>query len=112
MRAEPRAKRLEVAHQLARLEPRGAVERHVLEHVREPALVLGFVHRAGLHGQAQQHLVGGARIPADEELQPVGQHAGPHAGIDRERRLQVLAAGHPRQPEEEERDDRCAAHAA
>ena len=57
VRAEPRADRLEIADQLARLEMRAAVERHVLEHVREPALIVGLVDRAGLHRQAQQRAI-------------------------------------------------------
>ena len=43
MRAEARADRLEERHQLAGLEVLGAVERHVLEEVREPALVVVFL---------------------------------------------------------------------
>jgi hypothetical protein len=45
---EPGADRLEVADQLPGLEVRRPVEGHVLEHVREAALIVGLVYRARL----------------------------------------------------------------
>ena len=68
MRPEPRAGRLEVRDQLAGLEVRAAVERHVLEHVREPLLVVGLVERSGLDRQPQQHALGRAPVLADEDI--------------------------------------------
>ena len=53
MRAERHADRFEVGDELARFEVRRPVERHVLEHVREPALIVGFVDRAGLHRESE-----------------------------------------------------------
>jgi len=43
VRPEARADRLEVRHQLARLEVGAAVERHVLDQVREAELIFRFV---------------------------------------------------------------------
>ena len=81
---------------------RGAVERHVLEHVRQPALVIVFEHRAGLDRQPQQHaplrsgvladVVGEAvRQPADGDRLVDGQDA-----VERRQRLLGLRCALPR----------------
>ena len=54
MRPEPGADRFEVRDELARLEMRAAVERHVLDEVREPLLIVGLVERAGLDREPQR----------------------------------------------------------
>ena len=43
MRSEPRPDRLEGRDELARLEMRAAVERHVLDEMGEPLLIVGLV---------------------------------------------------------------------
>ena len=85
MRAEARADRLEERHQLARLEVLGAVERHVLEEVREPALIGLLLDGAGIDGQPHRHALGRARILPDEVAEAVRQLAGLHRRIDRQR---------------------------
>ena len=62
VRPEPRADRFEIRDELPGLEVLAAVERHVLEEVREPLLVVGLVEGAGLHRQPEQHAAGGPRI--------------------------------------------------
>ena len=64
MRAEARADRFEERHQLARLEVLGAVEGHVLEEVREAALIGILLDRAGVDGQPHRHALGGPRCSA------------------------------------------------
>ena len=54
---------------------RGAVERHVLEHVREAALVVVFEHRAGLDRQSQQDAPFRPGVPADVVGEAVRQPA-------------------------------------
>ncbi len=75
VRTEAGPCQLEVRHELARLEMRGAVERHVLEHVRQPALVIVFEHRAGLDRQAQQDALLRSGVPADVVGEAVRQPA-------------------------------------
>ena len=73
VRSETGANRLERRHQRARLEMRAAVERHVLDEVREPLLVVGLLDRAGLDHQPQRHPFLGPPVLPDEVLQPVRQ---------------------------------------
>ena len=87
VRAEPGAEALEVADELAGLEVGAAVERHVLDEVREPLLVVGFLERPRLHGQPQRYALFRAPVAPDEVLEPVRQRPRP----DRRRR----AAGRP-----------------
>jgi hypothetical protein len=51
MRAEARSNRLKIGDQLAGLEMRAPVERHVLDEVRQPLLIVALVQRAGLDRQ-------------------------------------------------------------
>ena len=90
VRAEPRADRLQVLHQLARLELGAAVEGHVLEHVRQAALVVGLVVGAGPHRQTQQDAVAGPRVVADEIDEAVGQASGGDGRVERQRRREIL----------------------
>ena len=85
VRAEARAGGLEERDQLAGLEVLRAVERHVLEQVREPALVVVFEHRAGLHGQPHQHPLFRARVLAHVVAQAVGQRADGHRRVGGQR---------------------------
>ena len=66
VRAEARANGLEEPHQLARLEVLGAVERHVLEEVRQAALVGLFLQRADVHGQPHRDAIGRPAVLANE----------------------------------------------
>ena len=50
---EGHAHRLEVVDEFSGLEVGGAIEGHVLEHVRQPALVVRLVDGPGLHGQPE-----------------------------------------------------------
>ena len=84
VRPEARADRLEVRDQLAGLEVRAPVERHVLEHVREPLLVVRFVERSGLDRQPQQHALGRATVLADEIFEAVRQRARHDRRIERQ----------------------------
>ena len=72
VRSKTRPDRLEVAHQLPRPEVRGPVERHVLEQVREAALIVGLVDRARLDGEPQHCAIFRKVVSADKELQAVG----------------------------------------
>ena len=63
----------------------GAVERHVLEEVRETALVGLFLQRTRVHRQPQRDALGRTPVVADEELEAVGQLPGPHGRIHRQR---------------------------
>ena len=60
-----------------------ALELHVLDEVREAALVLVFEHRPRLHDQPQFGLFRGLAVRADVEAQAVGQAADEHLRIDR-----------------------------
>ena len=106
VRPEPRARRLEIRDQLTALEVLAPVERHVLEHVRQAALVLGLVYRAGAHREPQQDAIGRTRVPADEVLQPVRQRPGADAGVHGQRRFEVLRRS---ERHERQRDQKKAA---
>ena len=73
VRAEARADGLEKRHQLTRLEVLGAVERHVLEKVREPALVVVFLQRANVDRQSHRHALLRPLVLADEIADAIGQ---------------------------------------
>ena len=118
MRAEPGADRLEIGHQFTRLEVLAAVECHVLEHVRQPLLVIRFVERAGLHRQPQDDPVRRPGVPADVIGQPVRQRAALDRRVERQHLLQVdgwrrgdrrLAR---RERQARERDERSDGHCA
>ena len=62
-----------------------AVERHVLEQVRQPALVVVFEHGAGLHRQPHQHAFFRARVLAHVVAQAIGQRPDGHGRVGRQR---------------------------
>ena len=84
VRPEPRARRLEVRHELARLEVRAAVERHVLDQVREPLLIVRFVQRSGLDREPQRDALFRTGVAADEIREPVRQRAAADGRIERD----------------------------
>ena len=90
MRPEPRADRLEERDQLARLEVLGAVERHVLEEVREPALIGSSWSEPTLTASRSDTRFGRAPVAADVVAQAVGElpvrTAGSTGSSDRARR--------------------------
>jgi hypothetical protein len=61
---------------------RRAVEGHVLDEVREPALVLVFEHRSGGDDEPQLRALLGFRVGADVIPQPVGERRPDDRGID------------------------------
>jgi hypothetical protein len=65
VRTEARADTLEEGDEFARLEVLRAVERHVLEEVRQAALVVLLVDRADIDRQPQRHATCRARVAAD-----------------------------------------------
>ena len=73
VRPEPRADRFERRDQRSRLEMRAAVERHVLDEMREPLLVVGFLQRSGLDRQPQGHALLRPGVLAHEILEAVRQ---------------------------------------
>jgi hypothetical protein len=58
-------------------------ELHVLDEVREAALILVFEHRPGLHDQPQFGLPRGLAIRPDVKPQAVWQAADQDLGVDR-----------------------------
>ena len=84
VRTKARADRLEERHQLTRFEVGAAVERHVLEEVREPALVVVFVDAAHVDREPHRHALGGPAVLPQEVAQAVGQPSHAHGRIDRQ----------------------------
>ena len=89
VRAEPGAQPLEVADEVSGLEVGAAVERHVLDEVREPLLVVRFLERSRLHGQPQRHTFFRAPVAADEVLEAVRQRPCPDGRVERQDGLRV-----------------------
>ncbi len=87
--AEAHADRLQVRHQLVLAEIGRAIERHVLDEVRQAALVVVFQDRAGLDDQAQFELVFGARIALDVVGQAIGQLADLDLRADRDHGVEL-----------------------
>ena len=104
VRTEPRAGRFQIRNQLTGLEARRPIERHVLEHVREAALIVGFVHRAGANDETQEGALLGTRVGTDEVDQAVGQRPGADRRRQRQRRIVVLRLD--RRGESEQQQDR------
>ena len=71
--AKLQSNRLQVRDQLVLLEVRRAIEGHVLDKVRQAALVIVFQHRARLDHQAQLQTLLGARVFLYVVGQAVGQ---------------------------------------
>ena len=93
VRPEARAGRLEERHELARLEVRAPVERHVFDEVRQSLLVVGLVERPGLHGQTERHTIGRTGVRADEIGQAVRQSPGADRGVERDAILERERGG-------------------
>ena len=82
--AEFHAEALEELDHIGGREVPAAVERHVLEKVREPALVFVFVDRADPEGEPGADATAGLRIVAQRITQAVGEPAPRHIGINRQ----------------------------
>ena len=63
-----------------------AVERHVLDEVSQPQLLVGLQDRAGIHDKAQLSALFRLQIPADVVANAVRQGADANFWIDRQRR--------------------------
>ena len=83
MRAEAHPQALDEVDQRLLLEAPRPVERHVLDEVREPPLVVVLQHRAGVDHQPQLGAVLRVAIGADIPRQPVLQLPGPDRRIKR-----------------------------
>ena len=81
VRAEGEAGALQELDQLARRQVLRALERHVLEEMGEPALLLGLHQRARLDHQAEADPIGGRATGSNGIAQPVGQPSPHHGGI-------------------------------
>jgi hypothetical protein len=84
VRPQARATRLERGDELTRLEVGRPVERHVLEEVREPPLVVRFVNRSGLDRQLQHDALLGSAVAPDVVTQPVRERPGRHGRVERQ----------------------------
>ena len=84
VRPQPGADSLEVADELARLEVGAAVERHVLDEVREALLVVRFLERPRLDRQAQRHALFRPSVAPDEVFEAVRQRPGPDRRVERQ----------------------------
>ena len=85
VRAEPHAERLHERDDVLLREVARAIEGHVLDEVRQPALVVVFEHRAGLDGEAK--LGASLRLPVGAHVvaQAIRQRADGDLRIDRNR---------------------------
>lgn len=84
MRTKARPNRLEEGHQFTGLEVRAAVERHVLQEVRQSALVVLLVDAADIHRQAQRHTTGGPPVVSQEVADAVWQPAAANDRVERQ----------------------------
>ena len=84
---ESRPDPFEIAEHLARLEVLAAVERHVLDEMRQAQLIVALLDRPGLDGEAERHALLGARVLPDVELEAVGQRARPDGRVERQDRI-------------------------
>ena len=79
--AAPHPDPLEVVHdRLLRESPR-AIERHVLDEVREPPLRVGLENRAGIHRQAQLGPLLRPPVSPNQVAEPVGKLPADDRGI-------------------------------
>ena len=85
VRPEARPDALEVADELGLGEALGPVEGHVLEQVREPALVLVLEHAAGVDGQAQLGAALGLACSRGRSSGGRCERAGPHGRVEGQR---------------------------
>src|SRR5690606_8039771 len=75
------------------LEALGAVERHVLEHVREAELILFLENRARLDDEPQRRAILRLGVLADQITQAVLELAVPPGGIDGQRGVERRTLG-------------------
>ena len=62
---------------------RAPVERHVLDEMREPLLVVSFLHRSRFDCQTQRDAFFGPRVLAHEKLQAVRERRGTNGTVER-----------------------------
>ncbi len=93
VRAEAHADRLQERHDALARKVRGAVERHVLDEVRQPALVVVFEDRTRVDDEPELRPISRLRVDANVVTQSVGQRPHGDAGIDRDLRGEVDRAG-------------------
>ena len=91
--AEARADGFEVGHQLAGREVPAPVEGHVLEHVRQPPLVLLLEDGPRVDGQAQGHAVLRPLVAPDVVGHPARQRPAADDGVEGERILEPVRGG-------------------
>ena len=84
--AEADADRLQIRNELVLREPARPVERHVLDEVRRPELVVVFEDRAGVDDEAQFGPSFGPLVGPDEVRQPVGEPSFADLGVERDQR--------------------------
>ncbi len=107
VRAKSRTDRLEIGDELTWLEVGAAVEGHVLEHVREPTLVVILVHRSSLDGQTQHRALLRPPVLTNEIPETVGKRAGLHGGVERQQRRRILRRPGYRRHEQQQGDEVC-----
>ena len=92
---EPAAERFQVFDDFVLGEALGAVERHVLHEVREPALLFLLQDRSGAYRQPQLGAVARLDVAPHVVDQPVAQRSPPHRRVERQRSAggQVLGQG-------------------
>ena len=69
------------------------VERHVLDQMCQPELVVGLEERSGFDREPQRDAFGRPAVLADEVLQAVRQRRRANGGIERHRVLEVDGLG-------------------
>ena len=94
VRAELGADRLQVLDDLVSRKALGAVERHVLDVVREAAFVLLLEDRAGAYGQPELGAVERFAVFLDVPGQAVAERAAVRVGVERKVALRGLRPGH------------------
>ena len=107
--AEGEAERLEERHHRTGRKIRRAIERHVLEVVREPLGRLRLVERAAAHVQPDAHAPLGIAMRPDDVAQAVGQPARRQRGVGRQR-LVGRGRGVGRDTGRQQRDQRQQGH--
>ena len=99
VRAKTGSDGFERRNQLARLEVRAAVERHVLDEMRQALLVVRLIDRSRLDGEPERHSLGGLLVMPNENLQPVRKRGGADRRVEGDDILGIrgwLAAPSPR----------------
>ena len=107
VRAESDAQTLQESHQLVLAEALGAVERHVLQIVRQPALVVGFQDTAGVDDQPQHGATLRVAVAQQEVVHTVGEGAALDPVVERERIVGFRPATRGDRKNRQERCERC-----